>query len=189
MELVELTGARLHVHVALPGLPGEAERATRALVALDPAVVVADVDTREALTLRGQHEPGFVDALVAGELNRRFAKGDSPGDDPVVATARFASARKAELVALRPTTRAPGLFARRRAARALAALTHDEPAAFSRAAAAALQRERAWDASADALAGAPRLECALAGGRAPVALVTTGHRAGALFSLLGRIPA
>jgi len=185
VDVLDLAGAgRVHVHVALPGLPGEGDRVKRAIAALDPAILILDLDTHEALSLRKEFQPGFVDALAADALNQRFAKGDKAGDHPFVVAARQASARKAELVALRPHGKAPGFFARRRAVRAVAALAHDDPAAFARAVPAALAGAQAWDAREDERAGVPRVERALQGGRAPVVLVTSAHRADALFAAL-----
>lgn len=183
---MDLGGARLHLHVAMAGIPGEADRVKRALASLDPAVIVADIDTQEALSLRTGFAPSFIDAIVADEANRRYAKGDPAGDHPLVATARLASARKADLIALRPSAKRPGFFARRRATAALAAIEADDPRSFAIAVSPALAKARVWVAREDAEAAAPRLERALAGGRAPIALVAQAHRAEALLALMGR---
>ena len=186
MDLVEFGGARLHVHVAMPGIPGEADRVKRAIASLDPAIIVADIDTQEALSLRTQFVPSFVDGLVAHEANRRFAKGDPAGDHPLVATARLASTHKADLIALRPTAKRPNFFARRRAAAALVEISADDPRSFAIEVSPALAKAQVWRAREDAEAALPRLERALDGGRAPVAIVTQAHRADALLTLMGR---
>jgi len=79
MDVVELGGMRLHMLTAFPGLPGEGERVIRMLSRLGPAVILADVDTGDALRMRAAlaakkpFEPAFVDALFHDDARRRFA--------------------------------------------------------------------------------------------------------------------
>lgn len=191
MDTVDLGGVRLHVVTAYPGLPGEGERVSRALAKLDPAVVLADVDTDDALRLResiasgqGAFEPSFVDALFEAEARRRFAPDAQAGEHPLLAAARLARDRKATYVPLRPLADRPGFFARRRGAKAAraarGATTEDFPEGF----AAALEREKVWTAKADVEAAHKRLTRALSEGRAPIALVLQAHRAAPFLEAL-----
>jgi hypothetical protein len=179
MRTVELGGIRVHALVAHPGVPGEADRAAREVSLADPALVLADLDTESALRAveaiggaRRPFEPAFVDALFARESARRFA-GKAAGhaafasreEHPFVAVARVARNRNASFVALRPTPRPPGIFARMRAARAAEGATGGSPEAFARGFADALDE-----------------------GRAPVVAVLQAHRADAILQALRDTP-
>lgn len=191
MDTVDLGGVRLHVLAVWPGLPGEADRVARELGALDPAVVLLDLDTEGALRLRGAvgaspapFEPAFVDALFQEQVTARYGKDALPGEHPLVAAARVARNRDATLVPLRPTTKDPGFFDRRRANRAAQAIPDGKIDGFGAAYARTLKAESVWDADADADAAWPRLTRALTDGRAPLACLTQAHRAEPLLDRL-----
>lgn len=196
MDTLDLGGIRLHVLVAWPGLPGESERVARAAAGLDPAIVLADLDTAAALRLREalagprpRVEPSFVDGLFAERVRERFGQGE-PLEFPFLALGRMARDRRWDLVPLRPAEARPGFFARRRLARRAARA--DAPALEAMPAAFAAALEGAWDPAQDALAAEPRLRHALGEGRAPVLAVLQAHRAEAMLrriEALGRIPA
>lgn len=190
METLDLGGARLHVVVSCPGLPGAADEAKRAIATLDPAIVVVDADTQDALRLRkddARFEPSFIDALFAAECNRRFAKGDPPGEHPLVAASRMAAKHRAAFVPLRPAAKRPGFFARRRAARAAADARADAADRYPLAFANALRQARAWRAEDDARLAAPRLQAALRDGRAPIVAILQAHRAPFLLAEARRL--
>ncbi|GEM_PF-5087885 len=191
MDTVDLGGVRLHVLAVWPGLPGEADRVAREMAALDPAVVLADLDTDDALRLRegvekpkGAFEPSFVDALLRDEIVARYAKDALPGEHPVLAAARVARNRGASILPLRPTAHMPGLFDRRRARKAAAAVPAVDIKSFGPAFAAALAKEDVWSAEADAEAAWPRLTRALTDGRAPLLCLAQAHRAAPILKRL-----
>lgn len=191
METVELGGVRLHVLVATPGAPGEADRVFRELGRLSPAVVLVDLDTDAALRARaalskkdGVFEPSFVDALFAAEVKRRFAPESKDGEHPVVAAARFARDKRAELLPILPLGPKPGFFARRRATKALASLDADAPDKLGAQAPDALAAAKAWDARAEADGAHKRILKALQDGRAPIVLVVQAHRATLVYERL-----
>lgn len=192
METVELGDARLHAVPVYPGVPGEADRAVKEVARVDPAVILADMDTDECLRLieslgRGGAalELAFVDDLFAQEARRRFAQGERDGEHPLHAVARLARRTRASFIPLRPVTKAPGWLARRRARAAVASIPPDLQApAFARAFAQALAQRKVWRADADAVASEPRARRALAEGRAPVVALLQGHRADAVVNAL-----
>lgn len=191
METVELGGVRLHVLTVHPGLPGEGDRAARALAKLDPAVVLADLDTDDALRLREAvgsarvpFVPSYVDSLFAEEMRRRFAPESDPDEHPLVASARAARDHKASLVPMRPLAPRPGFFARRRGAKAARSAPGATPEDLGPGFAEALKREKVWDAAADVEAARKRITHALTEGRAPVAAVVQAHRAAAFLEAL-----
>lgn len=196
VQTVELGGIRLHVLTVHPGIPGEADRAAREVSLRDPALVLADLDTEEGLrvlealgTSRRRFEPSFVDALFAGETARRLGAASLREDHPLVAVARVARNRNAAFIALRPPSKPLGLFLRlaaRSRARAIAPGLDAE--AFTSAFVTALQARGAFDADAQARAAQPRLESALADGRAPVVAVVQAHRAAAFLRLVRELP-
>lgn len=189
METVELGDVRIHVVTAWPGLPGESDRVARELSRLDPALILADLDTEDALALqrvaaepRPRFAPTFIDALFEEELARRFtATGDTPAEHPFLGAARVARNRKAGFLPLRPHATPPGFFARRRARKAVAAIAPGKPEDFVPAYARALAREAAWDPVEDARAAQPRLRRALDDGRGPLVALVQAHRAPALL--------
>lgn len=188
METVELGAARLHLHVAWPGIPGEGDTLRRIVAQVDPAMVLLDVDTKDALALRrGRFEPQFVDELFSEALVAQFGKGDPAGEHPWVGVAQAAHKAKAALVALRPHARGPWLLARRRARQEAARIHAPDAEAFSRAFAVRLHDARIWSAQEDAEAAVPRLERALADGRAPVLAISPAHRAPALLAAVRTI--
>lgn len=197
METVELGGVRLHVLTAYPGLPGDGERLTRALAKLDPAVVLLDVDTDDALRLRDSvgdartpFHPSYADALLAEEMRRRFAPDADAGEHPLVTAARATRDRKASLVPMRPLAKRPGFFARRRGAKAARDARGADPDDLGVGLAEALKSAGVWDAQADVEAAKKRVLRALTEGRAPVAVVVQAHRAAPFLEALhatGRI--
>lgn len=193
MDTVDLGGVLLHVLPVWPGLPGEADRVAREIGALDPAVVLADLDTDDALRLReglgkgkGEFAPSFVDQLFHDEVVARYAKDALPGEHPILAAARVARNRNASLVPLRPTADKPGLFDRRRARKGAQAVGAVDLKSFGPAFAAALAKEDVWSAEADAEAAWPRLTRALTDGRAPLLCLVQAHRAAPLLDRLNR---
>lgn len=191
METVELGDVRVHVVTTWPGLAGESDRVAREVGRLDPALLLADLDTEDALRLqkgasdaRPRFEPSFVDALFQSEVARRFSDGKTPTEHPFLGAARVARNRKASFVPLRPQGKAPGFFARRRARRAASELQAGAIEAFGAAFAQAMAREGVWDPAADAEAAAPRLRRALEEGRAPLVALVQAHRAPQLVEAL-----
>lgn len=191
METVELGGVRVHVITAYPGLPGEGERVARALSKLDPAVVLADVDTDDAMRLReaigspkAAFQPSYVDGLFLEENRRRFAPEAEAGEHPLLAAARLARDRKATYIPLRPLAAKPGFFARRRGAKAAREARGATPEDFPAGFADALAREKVWSAPSDVEAAHKRLTRALGEGRAPIALVLQAHRAAPFLEAL-----
>lgn len=196
MDVVELGGARLHILRVHPGLPHEADRVTRELQRLAPAVVLGDLSTDDALRLRAAlaakkpFEPAFLDALFAEGSAERFAPEQKPAEHPLAAAARFARDRRADFVPLRPNGERPGFFARRRLKKRARGAGATAPEAFPGAFAKALAGH--WDAASDVEAAHKRLVHALAEGRAPVVAVVQAHRADAYLAAVratGRIPA
>jgi len=196
MDVVELGGIRLHLLRVHPGLPHEADRVTRELQRLAPAVVLGDLTTADALRLRGAlaekkpFEPGFVDALYYDATRERFAGDATTVEHPLAAAARFARDRRSEFIPLLPITKKPGFLARRRMRKAVEraqAATHEAfPAAFVKALAGA------WEPRDDVEPAHRRTLRALQEGRAPVVAVVQAHRADAFLQLVhatGRIPA
>jgi hypothetical protein len=184
METVELGDVRVHVVTTWPGLPGESDRVARELGRLDPAVLLADLDTEDALRLqkgagepRPRFEPSFVDALFQEEVARRFSDGKTPAEHPFLGAARVARNRKAGFLPLRPQGKAPGFFARRRARRAALEVQAGSVEAFAPAFAEAMKREAVWDAAEDATSAQPRLRRALEEGRGPLVALVQAHRA------------
>lgn len=192
MQTVELGGVRLHVLVVQPGLAGESDRASSALAQLDPATVILDVDTDEALRLREgdarPYAPGYVDGLYAEEVQRRFTSARSDEEHPFVAVARVARNLRSGIVALRAQGVKPGLFASGRARRAARSVKNVDASLLGAAFAQALHEAGAWDAALDAAGGAKRLERALDEARAPIVLVVPGHRAAAWQARLAQMP-
>lgn len=191
MDTVDLGGVRLHVLAVWPGLPGEGDRVARELAALDPAVLLVDLDTDDALRLReavgqpkGVFAPSFVDQLFHDEVVARYAKDALPGENPMLVAARVARNRGAATLPLRPTANRPGMFERRRARKAAAALPAADIKAFGPAFAAALAKADVWRAADDAEAMWPRLTRALTDGRAPLVCVVQAHRAAPVLERL-----
>src|SRR5579872_2997050 len=119
METVDLGGVRLHVLPVWPGLPGEGDRVAREMGALDPAVVLMDLDTDDALRLRAAvgaasgkaaFAPSFIDQLFHDEVVARYAKDALPGEHPVLVAACVARNRGAVTIPLRATAPKPGFF-------------------------------------------------------------------------------
>lgn len=202
MDTVDLGGARLHVVTAYPGVPGDAERVLRAIASIDPAVVLADLDTDETLRLLESlgraakpYAMSYVDGLLQEELARRFGHGDRTGEHPLAAAARDARAHRRSFIPLRPITPDPGWLARRRgrsAVRAIPAEPKLDPGAYADAFAGALGAAKVWRADADVERAQARLHRALVDGRAPVVAVVQAHRALPLLASLrsiGRVPA
>lgn len=191
METVELGDVRLHVVTTWPGLAGESDRVAREVSRLDPALVLADLDTEDALRLQqasGQRqprfEPSFLDALFQAEVARRFSDGDVPSEHPFLGAARVVRNRKATFLPLRPRAEGLGFFARRRARKAAAAIPPTKVEDFGAAFASALTREGLWDAAGDVAASEPRVRRALDEGRGPLAVLVQAHRAPALLAQL-----
>jgi hypothetical protein len=191
METVDLGGVRVHVLPVWPGLPGEGDRVAREMAALDPAVVLMDLDTDDALRLRESvggakppFKPAFVDRLFHDEVVARYAKDALPGEHPVVVAARVARNRGAATIPLRPTGPRPGFFDRRRAKRAVAEAPACEIQAFGPAFARALAAADVWRAEEEAEAAWPRLTRALTDGRAPLLCLVQAHRAAPVIARL-----
>lgn len=182
MDVVELGGIRLHMLTAYPGLPGEADRVIQALRQLGPAVVLADLDTDDALRLRAAlaakkaFEPGFVDALFAAEAQRRFAPEAKGGEHPLAAAARYARDRHADLIPMRALAPRPGFFVRRRARRVAEAIVGADVEAFPEAFERAMREASVWSADAEIAATRKRMLRVLGDGRAPVVAVVQPHR-------------
>lgn len=194
METVELGDVRLHVVTTWPGLSGEADRIAREVSRLDPALLLADLDTEDALRLQQaagerqpRFEPGFLDALFQEEVARRYANGDIPHEHPLLGAARVARNRKATFLPMRPKGTQPGFFARRRARKAAQAIPDVRIEAFGPAFAAAMTKAVAWDPAADVAAGEPRVRRALEDGRGPLVALVQAHRAGALLDQLHNV--
>lgn len=184
VETVELGGIRLHVLAAYPGLPGEGDRVHRTLQRLDPAIVLGDLDTDDALRVRaalgekkGVYEPSFIDGLFADEARRRFAPEATPGEHPLMAAARLARDKRLDFVPVRPLAPRPGFFARSRARKAAAAAPAGTPEEWPEAFADAMQKAEAWDPASEVDQAHRRVARALADGRAPVVAVVQAHRA------------
>lgn len=192
METVELGDVRLHVLTTWPGAPGESDRVAREVARLDPAVLLADLDTEDALRLQKAHgdgakpyEPGFVDDLFQREIARRYAKGDSPSEHPFVGAARVARTRKATFLPLRPTPHKKiGFFARRRARKAAEAIPPGPIEHFGRQFALAMTKAEVWEPAADVAASEPRVTRALDEGRGPLVALVQAHRAAPLVERL-----
>lgn len=198
MDVVELGGIRLHLLRVHPGLPHEADRVTRELTKLAPAIVLADIDTDDALRLRGAlgdkkpFEPAFLDALFADESFRRFAGDAKSAEHPILAAGRWARDRRSEFIPLRPIGKAPGLFARRKMRKTIEKLDAANHAAFPPAFVKALTDAKAWDPAPEVDAAHKRMLRALTEGRAPVVAIVQAHRSDAYLALArgtGRIPA
>ncbi|HUR69251.1 MAG TPA: hypothetical protein VM370_08390 [Candidatus Thermoplasmatota archaeon] len=199
MDVVELGGMRLHLLTAYPGIPGEAERVTRTLGRIGPAMVLGDLDTEDALRLRASFtdkkkpfEPGFVDRLFQEEMRRRFAADVKPGEHPLAAAARFTREKRLDFVPIRPIAGAPGFLARRRATKAARAIEVRAPEEYPHAFEVALEAVDVWHSHAEADGAQKRLVRALSEGRAPVVAVLQAHRQAAFEDLVlrtGRIPA
>lgn len=198
MDVVELGGIRLHLLHAYPGLPGEADQVLRGLAKLAPAIILADLDTEDALRLRAamaekrRWEPGFVDALFENETRRRYADDTKPEEHPVAAAARYARDRHVELLPLRALAPKPGFFARRRAQKAVASLEAADPAAFPATFQEALREARVWNADDAAESMRQRMQRALREGRAPVVAIVQAHRRAAFDEVVRstrRLPA
>lgn len=198
MDVVELGGIRLHVLRVHPGLPHEADRVSRELQKLAPAVILADVDTGDALRLRAAlaekkpFEAGFVDALFAAETFRRYAGDAKLPEHPLAAAAKFARDRRSEFIPLRAIVGKPGFFARRRARKAAERVEAPSHDAFGLAFANALTSAKAWDPASEIEAAHRRLVRALTEGRAPVVAIVQAHRADAYMGAVratGRIAA
>ena len=192
METVELGDVRLHVVTTWPGLPGEADRVAREVSRLDPALVLADLDTESALRLqkasgdaRSRFEPSFLDALFEQEVARRFSQAAGPhAEHPFLGAARVARNRKATFLPLRPAGKDPGFFARRRARKAALAIPEGKVEAFAPAFCAAMAEARAWDPAQEIDACEPRVRRALEEGRGPLVVLVQAHRAPALVERL-----
>lgn len=192
METVELGDVRLHVVTTWPGLPGEADRVAREVSRLDPALVLADLDTESALRLqqasgdaKGRFEPSFLDALFEEEVARRFSQAAGPrAEHPFVGAARVARNRKATFLPLRPKGDEPGFFARRRARKAALAIPQGAVEAFAPAFSAAMASARAWDPAREVASCEPRVRRALEEGRGPLVVLVQAHRAPALVEQL-----
>lgn len=201
MDTVDLGGARLHVVTAFPGIPGDADRVLREVAALDPPVVLADLDTDETLRLlealgrsSKPYATSYVDGLLQEELQRRYADGGRVGENPLVAAARDARRHHRTFIPLRPITPDPGWLARRRGRSLVRALPEGDldPRAFADAFARVLADAKVWRAEADVEASQPRVHRALLDGRAPVVALVQAHRALPFLASLravGRVPA
>lgn len=182
MDVVELGGVRLHLLTAYPGLPGEADRVVRHLQRLQPAVILGDVDTDDALRMRAAlaskkpFEPGFVDALFAAEARRRFAAESKAGEHPLAAASRYARDRGAEFIPLRALADKPGFLKRRRARKAVEALEAKDPDVFPEAFERALREADVWSADAEIEGTRKRMVRAVSAGRAPVVAILQPHR-------------
>lgn len=196
MDVVELGGIRLHILRVHPGLPHEADRVTRELQKLAPAIVLGDLTTEDALQLRAAlsekkpFEPGFVDALFYDATRERYGPEEKTTEHPIAAAARFARDRRSEFIPLRPIEKRPGWLKRRRATKAAkrleAASFEHFPGAFVKALAGT------WDPAVEVDAAQKRLLRVLADGRAPVVMIVQAHRAEAYLAAAratGRIPA
>lgn len=198
MDVVELGGIRLHILRVHPGLPHEADRVTRELQKLVPAIVLGDLTTEDALQLRAAlakkepYEAGFVDALFQDATRERYGgeAAASTLEHPLAAAARFARDRRSEFIPLRPIEKKPGWLKRRRARKAatrIVAPTFEHfPAMFVTALAGT------WDPVAEVEAAQKRLLRVLADGRAPVVAIVQAHRAEAYLAAAratGRISA
>jgi hypothetical protein len=183
MDVVELGGMRLHLLTAYPGIPGEAERVTRTLTRLGPAVILGDVDTEDGLRIRASlsdkkvpFEPGFVDKLFMDEAHRRYAPDAKPGEHPLVAAARSGRDRRADFVPLRTIMPSPGFLARRRATKAARAVAISSPEAFPHAFEVALSAIDVWHPELEVEAAQKRFVRTLSEGRAPAVAVMQAHR-------------
>lgn len=191
METVELGDVRLHVLTTWPGLSGESDRVAREVARLDPALVLADLDTDAALRLqhaagqaKGAFEPAFLDALFQGEVARRFADAAPPGEHPFLGAARIVRNRKASFLPLRPSAAEPGFFARRRARKAALAIPSCTVERFGPAFAEAMAGADAWDPAADVASSEARVRRALEEGRGPLVALVQAHRAPAYVDQL-----
>jgi hypothetical protein len=191
METVELGDVRLHVVTTWPGLSGEADRVAREVSRLDPALVLADLDTESALRLqvasgdaKVRFEPAFLDALFEQEVARRFTEAGPHGEHPFLGAARVARNRKATFLPLRPKGDAPGFFARRRARKAALAIPDCKVEAFAPAFSAAMASAGAWDPAKEVASCQPRVRRALEEGRGPLVVLVQAHRAPALVEQL-----
>lgn len=199
MDVVELGGMRLHLLTAFPGIPGEAERVTRMLTRIGPAIILGDVDTEDGLRIRAAlsdkkapFEPSFIDRLFLEEARRRYAPEARPGEHPLVAAARFGRDRRADFVPLRTIMPAPGFLARRRATKAARAIDAKTPEAFPHAFEGALAAVDVWHPEREVEAAQKRLVRTLSEGRAPAVAVLQAHRQAAFEDAVlktRRIPA
>lgn len=183
MDVVELGGMRLHLMTAFPGIPGEAERVTRLLTRLSPAVILGDVDTADALRLRASladkkvpYEPGFVDRLFQDEARRRFAPDIKLGEHPIVAAARYGRDRRADFVPLRAIAPGPGFLARRRAVKVMRNAAAERPEDLAHVFATVLADVDAWHVEREVEAAQKRFVRTLSEGRAPAVAVLQAHR-------------
>lgn len=191
METVELGGVRVHVVTTWPGLSGEADRVAREVSRLDPALVLADLGTEDALRLqqaaalpRPVFEASFVDALFEEEVARRYAEKGPHGEHPFLGAARVARNRKATFLPLRPQAEAPGWFARRRARKAALAIAPCTVEEFGGRFARAMHEAGVWDSAQDVASAEPRVRRALEEGRGPLVALVQAHRAPALVEQL-----
>lgn len=180
MDVVELGGIRLHILRVHPGLPHEADRVTRELQKLAPAIVLADLTTDDALQLRAAlaekkaFEPSFVDALFYEATRERYGPDAKTTEHPLAAAARFARDRRSEFIPLRPIEKRPGWLKRRamtKLAKRLDAPTFEHfPGQLAKALAGR------WDPATEVEAAHKRLVRVLADGRAPIVAVVQAHR-------------
>lgn len=183
METVELGDVRLHVVTTWPGLSGEADRVAREVSRLDPALLLADLDTEGALRLqaaagaKGAFEPAFLDALFEAEVARRYSSGGPPGEHPFLGAARVARNRRSSFLPLRPKADEPGFFTRRRARKAALAIPACTVEDFGPAFAEAMVRVDAWDPAAEVASSEARVRRALEEGRGPLVALVQAHRA------------
>ena len=196
MDVVELGGIRLHILRVHPGLPHEADRVTRELQKLAPAIILGDLTTEDALQLRTAlaektpYEPGFVDRLFYDATRERYGPDEKTTESPIVAAARFGRDRRSEFIPLRAIEKKPGWLKRRgmtkRAKKVDAPSFEHFPGAFVKALAGA------WDPAVEVDAAQKRMLRVLAEGRAPVVAVVQAHRYEAFLAMArgtGRIPA
>jgi hypothetical protein len=182
MDVVELGGIRLHLLTAYPGLPGEADRVVQALRRLGPAVILADMDTDDALRVRAAlaakkpFQPGFVDALFCAQAQRRFAPDAKRVEHPLAAAARYARDRHADLIPMRAIAPKPGFFLRRRARKIADAIARADVDAFPQAFERAMREASVWSPDAEIEAVRKRMMRVLAEGRAPVIAILQPHR-------------